>query len=248
MRQRLSSEPDRYRGRRRVPTVPGSRYAAVITTALVGAGVVALGAGAAMDDAKGVDPSALKNSLDTASAAAEDLAEREESAERSTRDSERTESAEEGLATSLSSSPDAWRLPLHGYEFSAPYGVRWGKVHAGIDLAAKEGTEYKAVHGGTVTLAGWYGGYGYAVIVDHGDGTETIYGHSSQLMVKVGQQIEAGQTLGLVGDTGHSYGSHLHLEIHIDGEPLDPITFLRDRGVDIQLEIEQQAVYGAVTN
>lgn len=244
MRQRLSSEPDRYRGRRRVPTVPGSRYAAVITTALVGAGVVALGAGAAMDDAKNVDPSALKNSLDTAAAAAEDLAEREANADAANR-SNRTESAEEGLATSLSESPDAWLLPLHGYDFSAPYGLRWGKVHAGVDLAAKEGTAYSAVHGGTVTLAGWYGGYGYAVIVDHGDGTETIYGHSSQLMVKVGQQVTAGETLGLVGDTGHSYGSHLHLEIHLDGEPLDPIPFLRDRGVDIQSEIEP--IYGSVT-
>ncbi len=244
MRQRLSSEPDRYRGRRRVPTVPGSRYAAVITTALVGAGVVAL-ARVPRWMTPGVDSSALKNSLDTASAAAEDLADREASAERSTRDSERTESTEEGLATSLSSSPDAWLLPLHGYEFSAPYGVRWGKVHPGIDLAAKEGTEYKAVHGGTVTLAGWYGGYGYAVIVDHGDGIQTIYGHSSQLMVKAGQQVDAGTTLGLVGDTGHSYGSHLHLEIHLDGNTLDPITFLRDRGVDIQSEIEP--IYGSVT-
>lgn len=120
-----------------------------------------------------------------------------------------------------------------------------GQGPPGIDLAAKEGTEYKAVHGGTVTLAGWYGGYGYAVIVDHGDGIQTIYGHSSQLMVKAGQQVDAGTTLGLVGDTGHSYGSHLHLEIHLDGNTLDPITFLRDRGVDIQSEIEP--IYGSVT-
>ncbi|MDR7279357.1 murein DD-endopeptidase MepM/ murein hydrolase activator NlpD [Catenuloplanes atrovinosus] len=217
----------------------------MVTTALVGAGVVALGAGAALDDAKGVDAAALKNSLDNASATAEELAEREASAERSTRDSEREESAEAGLATSLSESPDAWLLPLHGYDFTAPYGVRWGEVHPGIDLAAREGTAYKAVHGGTVKLAGWYGGYGYAVIVDHGDGVETIYGHSSQLMVQVGQQVKAGDTLGLVGDTGHSYGSHLHLEIHVDGAPRDPVPFLRDQGVDIQLEVEQ--VYGAVT-
>ena len=244
MRQRLSSEPDRYRGRRRVPTVPGSRYAAVVTTALIGAGVVALGAGAALDDAKGVDTTALKNSLDSTTTA-EELAEREASAERSTRDSDREESADAGLATSLAESPDAWLLPLHGYDFTAPYGIRWNEVHQGIDLAAQEGTPYKAVHGGTVKLAGWYGGYGYAVIVDHGDGVETIYGHSSQLMVEAGQQVKAGDTLGLVGDTGHSYGAHLHLEIHVDGEPRDPVPLLREKGVDIQLEVEQ--VYGAVT-
>lgn len=236
MRQRLSSEPDRYRGRRRVPTPPRSRYAAVVTTAFVGAGMVALGA-SALPDAKTVDPTTLAD-LDRASTA-QDLADRAEDADRASRDG-RT-----GLTTSSSqAAPDVWLLPLHGYEFTSPYGMRWGQLHAGVDLAAPEGTAYRAVHEGTVKLAQYYGGYGLAVIVDHGNGVETIYGHSSSLAVKAGQKVKAGDTLGLVGNTGHSYGAHLHLEVHLNGQPRDPIPYFRERGADIKLQVE--AIYGDV--
>jgi murein DD-endopeptidase MepM/ murein hydrolase activator NlpD len=228
VRQRLSSEPDRYRGRRRVPTPPRSRYAAVVTSAFVGAGIVALGAGA-MPDAKTVDPSAIAD-LDQTSTQ-QDLAERAEEADRASRDG-RSDPATQAATD------DVWLLPLHGYEFTSAYGMRLGQLHAGVDLAAPEGTPYRAVHTGTVKLAGYYGGYGYAVIVDHGNGLETIYGHSSQLAVKTGQQVKAGDTLGYVGSTGHAYGSHLHLEVHVNGQPRDPIPWFRDRGADIKLEVE----------
>jgi len=233
VRQRLSSEPDRYRGRRRVPTPPRSRYAAVVTTAFVGAGIVAIGANA-LPDAKSVNPSVL-DELRQASVASQDAAARADSADRASR-SDRTDSK--------ITEQDPWLLPLHGYDFKSPYGMRWGKLHTGIDLVAPEGTPYKAVHAGTVTKAGWFGGYGYAVIVKHSDGTEAIYGHSSAVSVKEGQEVKAGDQLGLVGNTGHSYGSHLHLEIHVKGQPQDPVAFLKERGVDIQLEIE--SIYGDV--
>ncbi|WP_410811914.1 M23 family metallopeptidase [Micromonospora sp. 067-2] len=226
MRQRLSSEPDRYRGRRRVPTPPRSRYAAVVTTAFVGAGIVALGAGA-MPDAKDVSSSVLDD-LKQASATSQDAAARADNADRASRDS-RSKNATE---------PDVWLLPLQGYDFNSPYGVRWGKMHTGVDLVAPEGTPYVSVHDGLVTKAGWYGGYGQAVIVRHADGSEAIYGHSSALSVKEGQQVKAGDQLGLVGYTGHSYGTHLHLEIHVKGQPIDPVPFLQDRGVDIKLQVE----------
>ncbi|MEO3923497.1 M23 family metallopeptidase [Micromonosporaceae bacterium B7E4] len=234
MRQRLSSEPDRYRGRRRVPTPPRSRYAAVVTTAFVGAGVVALGAGA-LPDAKAVSPSALAD-LEKAAATSEDLSARAADAQQgaASRDDDRAD----GLASTLAAAPDVWRLPLDNYSFTSPYGMKWNKLHAGIDLAAPEGTPYNAVHGGTVTKAGWFGGYGYCVIVQHPDGTESIYGHSSQLLVSEGQEVKAGDQLGMVGNTGHSYGSHLHLELHVNGKPTDPIPYLRDRGVDIQLQVD----------
>ncbi|MGS2613431.1 M23 family metallopeptidase [Micromonospora sp. LZ34] len=232
MRQRLSSEPDRYRGRRRVPTPPRSRYAAVVTTAFVGAGVVALGAGA-MPDAKSVNPSVL-DELKAASTLSQDAAARADSAERASRDSGRAEEAQ----------PEVWLLPLQGYDFKSPYGMRWGKLHSGVDLVAPEGTPYVAIHDGTVTKAGWWGGYGYTVIVQHADGSEAIYGHSSALSVQEGQQVKAGDQLGLVGNTGHSYGSHLHLEIHVKGQPLDPVPYLQERGVDIQLQVE--AIYNEV--
>ncbi|MFE9200582.1 M23 family metallopeptidase [Micromonospora sp. NPDC007230] len=229
MRQRLSSEPDRYRGRRRVPTPPRSRYAAVVTTAFVGAGIVALGANA-LPDAKSVSPSAI-DELKRASITSQDAASRADSADVATR-------ADRGQSKAAAEQ-DAWLLPLHGYDFNAPYGVRWGKLHTGIDLVAPEGTPYTAIHSGTVTKAGWFGGYGYAVIVQHPDGSEAIYGHSSEVSVKEGQQVKAGDQLGLVGNTGHSYGSHLHLEIHVNGQPQDPVPWLMKRGVNIQLELEE---------
>ncbi|MCI4062639.1 M23 family metallopeptidase [Micromonospora sp. R77] len=234
MRQRLSSEPDRYRGRRRVPTPPRSRYAAVVTTAFVGAGIVALGANA-LPDAKSVSPSVL-DELKQASITSQDAAARADTADRATRDS-RTD----GKAAS---EQDTWLLPLQGYDFNSPYGMRWGKLHTGIDLVAPEGTPFVAIHSGTVTKAGWFGGYGYAVIVQHPDGSEAIYGHSSAVSVQEGQQVKAGDQLGLVGNTGHSYGSHLHLEIHVKGQPLDPVPWLQDRGVDIKLQVE--AIYSDV--
>ncbi len=227
MRQRLSSEPDRYRGRRRVPTPPRSRYAAVVTTAFVGAGGVALLAGA-LPDAKSVSPSVL-DELKAASTLSQDGAERADAAERASRGNERGGTEAE---------PEVWLLPLQGYDFNSPYGVRWGKLHTGVDLVATEGTPYVAIHDGTVERAGWFGGYGYTVIVRHADGSEAIYGHSSALTVKQGQQVKAGDQLGLVGNTGHSYGSHLHLEIHVKGEPLDPVPWLMERGVNIKLQTE----------
>lgn len=231
MRQRLSSEPDRYRGRRRVPTPPRSRYAAVVTTAFVGAGIVALGAGAGLSDAKTVNPEALP---DLDSAAATQLAERDAAAERSSRDTDRN-----GLATTVNqSAPDVWLLPLHDYRFTSPYGVRWSKLHAGVDLAAPEGTPFSASHSGTVKLASWYGGYGNAIIIEHGDGTESVYGHASKLLVRVGQKVKAGDVIGLVGNTGHSFGAHLHFEVHVNGDAKDPVPYLRARGMDIQLETD----------
>lgn len=227
MRQRLSSEPDRYRGRRRVPTPPRSRYAAVVTTAFVGAGIVALGAGA-MPDAKSISPAAL-DEIHQASVASQDAAARADSADRASRDSARGEEASEA---------DVWLLPFQGYDLKSSYGERWGKLHTGVDMVAPEGTPYVAIHDGTVTKAGWFGGYGYAVIVRHADGSEAIYGHSSALSVQEGQQVKAGDQLGLVGMTGHAYGSHLHLELHVKGEPIDPKPFLKERGVDIELQVE----------
>ena len=238
MRQRLSSEPDRYRGRRRVPTPPRSRYAAVVTSAFVGAGVVAMGAGAALPDAKAVSPSTLAD-LQSASVA-DDLAARGESADRASR------SDRGGLATSMNqAAPDYWLLPVKGYRFTSPYGVRWGRLHAGVDLAVPEGTRVSAVHAGTVVLAGWYGGYGNCVIISHGNGVETVYGHNSALLVQKGDKVKAGTPIALAGDTGHSYGSHVHLEVHINGKPTDPIPFLRSKDVDIQLEVD--SIYGGLS-
>ena len=239
MRQRLSSEPDRYRGRRRVPTPPRSRYAAVITSAFVGAGIVAIGAASNLPDAKAVDPSVLAG-LEHAADTAAGLADRTADSDRASRDNDRD-------TTALAEAPDEadlWVLPLEDYTFTSAYGVRFDKLHGGIDLAAQEGTPYKAVHGGVVKAAGHNGAYGFSITIEHADGTETVYAHSRRLYVQAGQTVKAGDVIGEVGNTGHSYGPHLHLEMHVDGKPTDPVPFLRRHGVDIQLEI--QSVYGSL--
>ena len=236
MRQRLSSEPDRYRGRRRVPTPPRSRYAVVVTSAFVGAGVVALGA-THMPDVKAVNPDVLR-SLESPhqDTAAEALAARDGDGAAS-RGQDRSALNKEKVSTDQAAA-DVWLLPLDEFTFTSPYGIRWGKLHAGVDLAAPEGTPYKAVHAGTVTKAGYNGGYGFAITVKNADGTEVIYAHSRRVLVKVGQQVKAGQVIGETGNTGASFGTHLHLEVHVKGQPVDPIPFLRERGVDIKLQVE----------
>ena len=230
MRQRLSSEPDRYRGRRRVPTPPRSRYAVVGTAAFVGAGVVALGA-TNLPDHKDFNPAALH---DVDSQISQDIAARNsDKADRSSRSGEEVTTLSEQEVEQT-----AWFLPLSDYTFTAPFGPRLGTMHTGIDLAAAEGMPFKAVHAGEVVQAGWFGGYGYMVEIKHDDGTSAVYAHARRLLVKPGQQVKGGQVIAEVGNTGYSYGAHLHLEIHVDGKPVDPIPVLRDEGVDIKLKIE----------
>ncbi|NMO57011.1 M23 family metallopeptidase [Actinoplanes sp. TBRC 11911] len=236
MRQRLSSEPDRYRGRRRVPTPPRSRYAVVTTAAFVGAGVVALGAASNLPDAKTVNPDVMQ-SLKSGQVASNAIANRAADPQKASRSENRDAVAKTKVADD-ESPQDVWLLPLDDYQFTSAFGIRWGVLHAGIDLAAPEGTPYKSVHAGEVTQAGYNGGYGYSVTVRNADNTEVIYAHSRQLFVKAGDKVKAGQVLGEVGNTGASYGTHLHLEVHVNGQPVDPIPFLQERGVDIKLQVE----------
>ena len=218
------SSPGRYRGRRRVPVAPRSRYAAVFTTAVIGAGVVALGTGTTFEDAKlDQDRPATLGGLTAA------LEDRAEAAERASRADRGTE----GMATSIAEAPDLWLLPLTDYSYSSAYGWRWGRMHAGVDLAAPQGTPIYAMHAGTVVLSQWEGGYGYAVIIDHGDGVKSLYAHTSQLLVSAGQEVSAGERIALVGNTGYSFGPHLHLEVHINDAPVEPIAWLNERDVDI---------------
>jgi murein DD-endopeptidase MepM/ murein hydrolase activator NlpD len=240
VRQRLSSEPDRYRGRRRVPTPPRSRYASVGAAAFVGAGVVALGAGN-FPDVKAVDPSVLRD-LESARVTSADIEDRNNDAERANRDAERGADVATTL-TDEEAQAEAWRLPLDEFDFVSPFGMRGDKLHAGIDLRAIEGTPYKAIHGGTVTQAGYNGAYGYSITIETADGIEMVYAHSQRVLVEKGDVVQTGQLIGEVGSTGYSFsGAHLHIETHKDGNPTDPIPLLRSHGVDIKLKIE--SVYG----
>jgi murein DD-endopeptidase MepM/ murein hydrolase activator NlpD len=106
------------------------------------------------------------------------------------------------------------------------YGWRWGRMHQGIDIGASTGTPIAAVSSGTVIVAGWNGGYGQLVVVDHGGGVSTAYAHMSAMSVSVGQSVGQGTILGAVGSTGNSTGPHLHFEVRINGAATDPLPYL----------------------
>ena len=119
-------------------------------------------------------------------------------------------------------------LPVTG-TISSRYGVS-SKIrvstHTGLDIAATTGTPIKVVADGTVTFAAYSGSYGYLVKVDHGNGVVTWYGHTSKMLVKEGQAVKAGDTIALVGSTGNSTGPHLHFEVRINGEHVNPQKYL----------------------
>lgn len=114
-------------------------------------------------------------------------------------------------------SPFGWRMhPILGYE----------KFHSGIDFGADYGTTIRAAAAGIVIYAGWYGGYGNTVIINHGNGITSLYGHTSQLFVREGQVVQKGEAIAAVGSTGLSTGPHLHFEVRQNGEPIDPAAYL----------------------
>ncbi|HEY9843073.1 MAG TPA: M23 family metallopeptidase, partial [Candidatus Obscuribacterales bacterium] len=102
------------------------------------------------------------------------------------------------------------------------FGWRWFRMHTGMDIAGPIGTHVKAAKEGRVVFSGWMGGYGYCIDIDHGNGITTRYGHNSSLHVQTGAYVYRGQTISAMGSTGHSTGPHLHFEVRINGEPVDP--------------------------
>lgn len=102
------------------------------------------------------------------------------------------------------------------------YGWRWLRMHNGMDIAGPIGTPIKAAKEGRVVYSGWMGGYGYAVDIEHAGGVRTRYAHCSSLNVRVGEYVHRGQTIGAMGSTGNSTGSHLHFEVHVGGQAIDP--------------------------
>ena len=117
-----------------------------------------------------------------------------------------------------------------GWPVSGPvtsgFGVRWGRMHEGIDIAVGEGTPVRAAAAGTVIYAGWMSGYGNLVAVDHGNGLSTAYAHNSSLAVSVGQSVAAGEVVSYSGNTGNSTGPHVHFEVRVNGSAVDPLGYL----------------------
>jgi murein DD-endopeptidase MepM/ murein hydrolase activator NlpD len=141
---------------------------------------------------------------------------------------------------SADESPGGWTgpLPAGTYTMSSEYGSRFHpilrawKLHSGLDLAAPAGTPVSAVGSGTVTFAGPAGGYGNLVVVDHGQ-VKTAYAHLSVIRTAVGERISVGAVVGRVGSTGYSTGNHLHFEVRLPSGTIDPVPWLRQRGIQV---------------
>jgi len=126
--------------------------------------------------------------------------------------------------------PGSWVRPITG-PITSGFGLRWGRLHAGTDLAAPIGTPVYAAGNGSVTAAGPTNGYGHWVKLGHPGGTATVYGHVSAWTVTVGQAVRAGQVIAYSGNEGRSTGPHLHFETHAAGRPVDPVAFYAAHGV-----------------
>ena len=115
--------------------------------------------------------------------------------------------------------------PVNG-PIVSPFGMRWGRLHAGVDIAVPSGTPVRAAAAGGVAIAGWVSGYGNYVCIQHGGALSTCYGHNTSLAVSVGQHVGQGQIISSSGCTGHCFGPHVHFETRINGAPVDPMGYL----------------------
>jgi murein DD-endopeptidase MepM/ murein hydrolase activator NlpD len=132
--------------------------------------------------------------------------------------------------------------PVNTAKYTSAYGVRSdpfrgsAAMHAGIDLAAPQGTPVYATADGIVARSEWSGGYGNLVEVDHGKGIQTRFGHLSRTLVRAGERVKRGQLIALMGSTGRSTGSHLHYEVRIDGRAVNPVPFLQSPDYVLAME------------
>jgi murein DD-endopeptidase MepM/ murein hydrolase activator NlpD len=135
--------------------------------------------------------------------------------------------AQAGAGSPGSGQPSAagFIWPCEGVVVSG-FGMRWGRLHEGIDIACAYATPVHAAAAGTVIYAGWMEGYGNLVVLDHGNGLSTAYAHASALLVSVGQSVAQGAEVSLVGATGHATGPHLHFEVRVNGVAADPLSYL----------------------
>lgn len=123
-------------------------------------------------------------------------------------------------------SKPTYMYPVTNWNITSNFGYRWGRLHAGTDVGVPVGTTVRASRGGQVITAGWVGGYGNCVMIDHGDGVVTVYGHLSEVLVSVGQYVDQGEQIALSGNTGRSTGPHLHFEIRVNGQATDAMPYL----------------------
>ncbi len=135
----------------------------------------------------------------------------------------RIQTSQSSSSVVRSSSGLIW--PVSG-PVTSGYGWRWGRMHEGIDISVPSGTPVSAAASGLVIYAGWMGGYGNLVVVDHGGGLATAYAHNTSVAVGSGTSVSQGQTIAYAGSTGNSTGPHVHFEVRVNGSPADPLGYL----------------------
>jgi murein DD-endopeptidase MepM/ murein hydrolase activator NlpD len=159
---------------------------------------------------------------------------REHAAFTAARSSERQDIAARNLAIKTAERAHSWQLPMSTCVRTSGFGWRWGRLHAGEDFAAPVGTNLVAMSSGMVIFAGQESGYGNMVKIRYWDGTVTFYAHMSSLSVTEGESVRPGQVVGHSGNTGHSTGPHLHLEVHPDGgAAVNPVPWLSEHQLPV---------------
>ena len=232
--QRVAADVDRARR-----NAAAERAATIRTRRMQAAAVSVIGAHAdaaraardrlAADRDRLVTVESIKQSAlaDTRETRAEYVGEVESLAAESAALAARIRAAQAGAGSTGTGQPSAagFVWPCEGVVVSG-FGVRWGRMHEGIDIACAYGAPVHAAAAGTVIYAGWMQGYGNLVVLDHGNGISTAYAHASAILVSVGQSVGQGEEVSLVGATGHATGPHLHFEVRVNGVAVDPLSYL----------------------
>ncbi|MGH3544869.1 MAG: M23 family metallopeptidase [Mycobacteriales bacterium] len=222
---------------------PKTRYTVAVSTALLGASVVAFGAGSALPK-PGPDTASATLSGSSLTGHQADVTVPQTT---STPTASTSSNPNQGRAAVLVSDgvqrrlaapipeklPD-WVRPADGY-ISSTFGLRFGgaEFHKGLDIAGPVGSPIRAAAAGKVIISESEGGYGNLVAIDHGRGVVTYYGHNSALIAEVGEEVQPGDVIAKRGSTGQSSGPHCHFEVRVAGVRIDPMPWLRTHGVRI---------------
>jgi murein DD-endopeptidase MepM/ murein hydrolase activator NlpD len=163
-------------------------------------------------------------------ASSANLAAQIRAAEAAARSSSSGSSTDTGTSTDVGptappSAPASFIWPVSG-PITSPFGMRWGTLHPGIDIGVPTGTPIKAAAAGKVLYCGWMSGYGNLVMIEHGGGIATLYGHQSKIAASCGEEVAQGQVIGYSGCTGFCTGPHVHFEVRVNGNPVDPLGYL----------------------
>jgi murein DD-endopeptidase MepM/ murein hydrolase activator NlpD len=158
---------------------------------------------------------------------------RVEEQQRAARDAKRKKAAAAKAKAKAEREGKRWVKPIRSGSLTSNFGPRWGRTHNGVDIGAPSGTPLYSMSRGTVVFAGYAGNLGNKIEIRYWDGTSSWYGHLSRIDVRAGQSVMPGDVVGAVGNTGNSFGAHLHIEIHPGGgdTAINPYPWLKQKGI-----------------